>query len=61
MVGIDKAIRWSTGTAVLFRGCGGRRALTAMFERDYPEPFGYQLYYAQCLSHFNLPYPEITT
>ena len=33
----------------------------AMFERDYPEPLGYQLYYAQCLSHFKLPYPDITT
>jgi hypothetical protein len=33
----------------------------AMFERDHPEPLGYQLYYAQCLSNFKLPYPDITT
>ena len=33
----------------------------AMFERDYPEPLGYQLEFAQRLSHFNLPYPDIST
>jgi hypothetical protein len=33
----------------------------AMFERDYAEPLGFQLEYAQRLSHFKLPYPDITT
>lgn len=33
----------------------------AMFERDYEEPLAYQLQYAQKLSHFTLPYPDITT
>ncbi|MGH6654220.1 MAG: hypothetical protein ACRDVE_03325 [Actinocrinis sp.] len=33
----------------------------AMFERDYTEPLGFQLEYAQRLSHMNLPYPDITT
>jgi hypothetical protein len=33
----------------------------AMFERDYDEPLGFQLEYAQRLSHFKLPYPDITT
>jgi hypothetical protein len=32
-----------------------------MFERDYDEPLGFQLEYAQRLSHFKLPYPDITT
>ena len=33
----------------------------AMFERDYAEPLGYQLEFAQRLSHFKLPYPDIST
>ena len=33
----------------------------AMFERDYAEPLGFQLEYAQRLSHFTMPYPDITT
>jgi hypothetical protein len=33
----------------------------AMFERDHAEPLGFQLEYAQRLSHFTLPYPDITT
>jgi hypothetical protein len=33
----------------------------AMFERDYPEPLGFQLDYARRLSGFTLPYPDIAT
>jgi hypothetical protein len=33
----------------------------AMFERDYAEPLGFQLEYAQRLAHFTLPYPDIST
>ena len=33
----------------------------AMFERDYAEPLAFQREYAQRLSHFTLPYPDITT
>jgi hypothetical protein len=33
----------------------------AMFERDYDEPLGFQLEYARKLSHFGLPYPDIST
>jgi hypothetical protein len=33
----------------------------AMFERDYAEPLGFQREYAARLSHFKLPYPDITT
>ena len=33
----------------------------AMFERDYAEPLGFQLEYARRLSHFSLPYPDIST
>jgi hypothetical protein len=33
----------------------------AMFERDYDEPLGFQLEYARKLSHFSLPYPDIST
>jgi hypothetical protein len=33
----------------------------AMFERDYPEPLGFQLEYARRLAHFKLPYPDIST
>lgn len=33
----------------------------AMFERDYDEPLGFQREYAQRLSHFSLPYADITT
>jgi hypothetical protein len=32
-----------------------------MFERDHAEPLGFQLEYAQRLSHFTMPYPDITT
>ena len=33
----------------------------AMFERDHPEPLGFQRRYAERLAHFSLPYPDITT
>jgi hypothetical protein len=33
----------------------------ALFERDYPEPLGFQLEYARKLSHVSLPYPDIST
>src|SRR5215470_14317337 len=33
----------------------------ALFERDYAEPLGFQLEYAQRLSHNTLPYPDIAT
>ena len=33
----------------------------AMFERDHPEPLGFQLAYARALQRFSLPYPDITT
>lgn len=33
----------------------------AMFERDYDEPLGFQLAYAERLSGYSLPYPDITT
>ena len=33
----------------------------AMFERDYDQPLGFQLEYAQRLKHFSLPYPDIAT
>jgi hypothetical protein len=33
----------------------------AMFERDYDEPLGFQLEYAEKLKHFSLPYPDIAT
>jgi len=33
----------------------------AMFERDYPEPLAFQREYAVRLSHFTLPYPDIST
>ncbi|MET8870031.1 hypothetical protein ABZW11_44465 [Nonomuraea sp. NPDC004580] len=33
----------------------------AMFERDYSEPLGFQLEYAQRLAHHQLPYPDIAT
>ena len=32
-----------------------------MFERDYDEPLGFQLEYAQRLAHYSLPYPDIAT
>jgi hypothetical protein len=33
----------------------------ALFERDYDEPLAYQREYAARLSHWNLPYPDIST
>lgn len=33
----------------------------AMFERDHPEPLGFQLEYARRLAHFSLPYADIST
>jgi hypothetical protein len=33
----------------------------AMFERDYEQPLGFQLEYAQKLKHFSMPYPDIET
>jgi len=35
--------------------------LIALFERDYPEPLGFQLEYARRLAHFSLPYADIAT
>jgi hypothetical protein len=32
-----------------------------MFERDYAEPLGFQLEYAAKLSHWQLPYPDVST
>ncbi|HEY7147480.1 MAG TPA: hypothetical protein VH637_24805 [Streptosporangiaceae bacterium] len=51
--------------AALF-GLGAHPFLTltlfiALFERDYPEPLGFQLEYAARLSHWQLPYPDIAT
>jgi hypothetical protein len=33
----------------------------AIFERDHPEPLGFQREYARKLGHFALPYPDIAT
>mgnify|MGYP000969135342 CR=1 FL=1 len=33
----------------------------ALFERDYEQPLGFQLEYAERLKGFTLPYPDITT
>jgi len=33
----------------------------ALFERDHAEPLAFQREYAARLSHFSLPYPDITT
>ena len=33
----------------------------ALFERDYPEPLGFQMEYASRLQHWQLPYPDIAT
>jgi hypothetical protein len=33
----------------------------ALFERDYDEPLGFQREYAARLSHWGLPYPDIST
>jgi hypothetical protein len=33
----------------------------ALFERDYPEPLGFQREYAARLSHWSVPYPDIST
>ncbi|HEX8032906.1 MAG TPA: hypothetical protein VF510_03620 [Ktedonobacterales bacterium] len=33
----------------------------ALFERDYPEPLGFQREYARKLQHWSLPYPDTTT
>ncbi|GAB1821695.1 hypothetical protein [Herbidospora sp. RD11066] len=33
----------------------------ALFERDYEEPLAFQKEYAAKLSHFSLPYPDIST
>jgi hypothetical protein len=32
-----------------------------LFERDYAEPLGFQLEYAARLSHWSVPYPDIST
>jgi hypothetical protein len=32
-----------------------------MFERDYTEPIAFQLEYAQRLSRYTMPYPDIVT
>ncbi len=34
---------------------------TTLFERDYPEPWGFQHEYARKLQHWSPPYPDITT
>jgi hypothetical protein len=64
----DKAEREALAThdyPKLF-GLGAHPFLTltlfiAMFERDYPQPLGFQLEYARRLSGFTLPYPDIST
>lgn len=33
----------------------------AMFERDHDEPLAFQKEYAQRLSHYSLPYPDISS
>jgi hypothetical protein len=33
----------------------------ALFERDYAEPLGFQREYAARLSHWSVPYPDIST
>jgi hypothetical protein len=33
----------------------------AMFERDYDEPLAFQRHFAARLSHWTLPYPDIST
>lgn len=33
----------------------------ALFERDYPEPLAFQKEFAANLSHWTLPYPDIST
>ena len=33
----------------------------ALFERDYEEPLAFQREYATRLSHWDLPYPDIST
>ena len=33
----------------------------AMFERDHPEPLGFQLEYARRLAAYRLPYPDTAT
>ena len=33
----------------------------ALFERDYAEPLGFQREYAVRLSHWSVPYPDIST
>jgi hypothetical protein len=33
----------------------------ALFEQDYEEPLAFQHLYARNLSHFTLPYPDIST
>ena len=33
----------------------------ALFERDYAEPLAFQREYARKLSHFSMPYPDIST
>ena len=33
----------------------------ALFERDYGEPLGFQREYARRLSHWSVPYPDIST
>jgi hypothetical protein len=33
----------------------------ALFERDYDEPLGFQREFAARLSHWTLPYPDIST
>ena len=47
-------------------GLGGHPFLTltlfiALFERDYDEPLAFQREYAARLSHWSLPYPDIST
>jgi hypothetical protein len=33
----------------------------ALFERDYPEPLAFQREFAARLSHWSVPYPDIST
>jgi hypothetical protein len=63
---VDEREALSTHDYVKLFELGAHNFLTltlfiALFERDYPEPLGFQLEYARKLQHWSLPYPDITT
>lgn len=56
----------ATHDYVTLFGLGAHNFLTltlfiALFERDYTEPLGFQREFAARLSHWSLPYPDIST